>query len=545
MEGLDRDSLGTAHEGVFLGGSLLGGSPLDSIEQGIRAAQSIENYLKTARMHVMQGIEPPSPSRLQVHVEDVVPAEGVKAETYGRDEAVREAARCLKCDCTRCRDACDMMRSFNKLPRRIVSDVRVTLNSVDQLTPRVATRLLGSCSVCGLCDTVCSEHIDMGRFLLEARRIMHREGSLPPVFHDFWIRDLRFAEGEQAYLARNAPGHETSDYLFFPGCQLGASDPAYVEEAYRYLLEKRPRTGILLGCCGVPAEWAGDEPLAQSTAGRIRDQWRAMGEPTVILACPTCRKMFDRHLPEIETTYVYRMIEQHGLPAGHATGAGVVSVFDPCSSRHDQELQRSVRSLVEEAGYVNEELPLAGEAAQCCGNGGHIYVANPDLMKSIAAERAGMSASPYVAYCTNCRDIFAERGKACRHVLDVVFGLSGEERTPPSLTERRENRVCLKAGLLTTIWNEAAPDREPGATRILVSPELTEKLNAQLILESDLIETIEHIEATGDKVFDPRKGCFMGHHKQGYITYWVVYEKEGDVYRILNAYSHRLSIEGE
>ena len=386
------------------------------------------------------------------------------------DEAVREAARCLKCDCAECMNACDMMQSFDKLPRRIVSDVRVTLNSVDQLTQRVATRLLSSCSMCGLCDAVCTEHIDMGRFLLEARRIMHREGALPPVFHDFWIRDLRFTEGEQAYLARNAPGHDTSDYLFFPGCQLGASDPAYVEHAYRYLLEKRPQTGIILGCCGVPAEWAGDEPLAGSTTDRLRSQWQAMGEPTVVLACPTCRRMFDRHLPEIETTYLYGVIEQGGLPAGHTAGAGVVSVFDPCSSRHDEALQQSVRALVQAAGYRNEELPFAGETAQCCGNGGHIAAANPDLMKSIAAKRVGMSPNPYVAYCTNCRDIFAEHGKACRHVLDVVFGLNDEWRAPPSLTERRNNRTHLKAALLETIWAEAVPDVEQSETRILLSP---------------------------------------------------------------------------
>jgi len=365
--------LGTVREGIFLGGSLLGGGPLESIEHGIRAAQSIENYLKTGRMHVLQGIEPPPPSRLQVRTGDVTPVAGVSAERYDKDEAIREAARCLKCDCFECLNACEMMQSFNKLPRRIVSDVRVTLNAVDKLTQRVATRLLSSCSLCGLCGSVCSEHIDMGGFLLEARRIMHREGTLPPVFHDFWIRDLQFTQGERAYLARNAPDHVVSDYLFFPGCQLGASDPTYVEHAYRYLLERHPRTGIILGCCGVPAEWAGDEQLAGATADGIRDRWQTMGRPTVILACPTCRmacptcrKMFRHRLPEIPTTYLYEVIARQGLPTVRAAGSeGVVAVFDPCSSRDDERLHHSVRALVKAAGYVAEELPFARESARC------------------------------------------------------------------------------------------------------------------------------------------------------------------------------------
>ena len=57
LEGLNQESLGTARDGVFLAGSLLGGAPLDSIAQGTRAAQSVENYLKTGRMHVLHGIE--------------------------------------------------------------------------------------------------------------------------------------------------------------------------------------------------------------------------------------------------------------------------------------------------------------------------------------------------------------------------------------------------------------------------------------------------------------------------------------------------------
>ena len=542
---LDLATLGTARDGVFVAGSLLGGGPLGSIEQGVRAATSIENYLKTARMHVMQGLEPPAPSRLRVLLDGVAPAAGVEAEVYDAGEAVAEALRCLKCDCTRCFDACDFMQSYDKLPRRIVSDVRVTLNSVDQLTPKVATRLIGSCSVCGLCESVCTEHIDMGRFLLDARRIMHREGALAPVFHDFWMRDLAFSQGEQAYVARNAPGHETSDVLFFPGCQMGASDPAYVEAAYAYLRERHPRTGLILGCCGVPAEWAGDEAAAAAVLERFREHWAAMGRPEVVLACPTCRREFAHRLPEVATTSLYHVLAEHGLPEGHAAGEGVVAVFDPCAARHDAGTQRSVRALLAAAGYVCEELPTAREAAQCCGNGGHIAVANPELMNDIATKRVEMSPLPYIAYCTNCRDIFAGCGKACRHILDVVFGLNDGSRPAPSLTARRDNRTRLRAALLTSVWNEAVPDVEHSATQIIVSPELTAKLDALLILEGDLVATIEHCEATGDRLVDPQKDCFIGHHKQGLITYWVEYRREGDAFRILNAYSHRLTIEGE
>ncbi|MGI5900942.1 MAG: pyridine nucleotide-disulfide oxidoreductase/dicluster-binding protein [Desulfitobacteriia bacterium] len=546
-EGLNRDSLGTVEEGVFLAGSLLGTSPLESIENGVRVAKSIDNFLKIKRMHVMQGIDLDRSSRLQVNLEGVERIEGIKTENYTKEEAVQEAERCLRCDCVECQKVCELMQSFKKLPKKIVSDVRVTLNAVDQLSPRVATRLISSCNICGGCGNACPVDIDMGEFLLNARRIMHREGALPPVFHDFWIRDLRFTESERAYLARNAPGYESSKYVFFPGCQLGASDPAYVEKSYEYLLEKCPETGLILGCCGVPAEWAGDELLTKETIDRIRVTWESMGKPVMILACPTCEKMFSKYLPEIEKITIYDFIDEKGLPlekVDYISGSKV-SIFDPCTSRYSPDLQKSIRNLVEKAGLQNIELPSAGKKAQCCGYGGHIYSANPSLAQNIASRRVALGEHPYITYCTNCRDIFADTGKPCRHILDVLFNLNDDRRHPPSLTERRVNRIRLRANLLESVWQEEGQPVVFEKPEIIISPELTEKLNKQLIIEDDIRETIKYCESTGNKIYNPEKGYYIGHLRQGLLTYWVFYKIEGEAYRLINAYSHRLKIEGE
>ncbi|TEB08565.1 NAD-dependent dihydropyrimidine dehydrogenase subunit PreT [Pelotomaculum schinkii] len=544
LEGLNRDSLGSAIKGIFLAGFLLGTTPMQSIEQGIRAAQSIESYLQTNRMHVMLGIDLDKTSRLRMDIGKIEPSKGVKAERYSKEEAVYEAKRCLKCDCRDCINACDMIKRYNKMPKRIAGDVRMTLNPVESLQPRVATRMLSSCNNCGLCGTVCPENIDMGDFLLEARRIMHREGSLPPAFHDFWIRDMKFAASEKAYVAKNAPGYQKSEYIFFPGCQLGASEPAYVERPYAYLLKKFPQSGIILSCCGAPAEWAGDEPLTKEITAGIRKQWEDMGKPVAILACPTCEKMFTKYLPQIKKISLYDFIKEHGLPLNHIVSNAAVSIFDPCSSRYDESMQKSVRELVLKAGFAIDELPYREKTAQCCGYGGHIYTANPALAKDIARKRIELGQNPYITYCTNCRDIFADMGKPCRHVLDVLFDINGELRKPPSLTDRRNNRVALKASLLKNIWQEESYE-ERQKPAILISPELMEKLNKQLIVEDDIRETIEYCESSGNKIFNPAKGYYIGHQRQGVMTYWVIYQVEEGAYRIINAYCHRLTIEGE
>ncbi|NTV91693.1 MAG: hypothetical protein HGA22_15265 [Clostridiales bacterium] len=226
----------------------------------------------------------------------------------------------------------------------------------------------------------------------------------------------------------------------------------------------------------------------------------------------------------------------------------MVSVFDPCTSKYDQDMQRDVRRLLEQSGLALKELPYSGKTALCCGFGGHIQVANPELTKGIVSKRIELGSEPYITYCTNCRDAFAERGKSCKHLLDVLFNLNDWHRKPPSLTQRRDNRESLKADLLERVWKEEAPG-DMGKTELQISAELTEKLNNEFILEDDLRKTVEYCESSGNKLLDAESGCFIGHQKRGYLTYWVVYSIvpgiEGQAYRIMNAYSHRLNIEGE
>jgi hypothetical protein len=105
---------------------------------------------------------------------------------------------------------------------------------------------------------------------------------------------------------------------------------------------------------------------------------------------------------------------------------------------------------------------------------------------------------------------------------------------------------------LTDIWKEAQETlaageqtKETNGKRLIISPELTDKLNKLLILESNLLLAIRYCEETGGKILNPEKDCFIGHHKQGHMTYWVSYTVEEDAYRVLNAYCHRLVIEGD
>lgn len=51
----------------------------------------------------------------------------------------------------------------------------------------------------------------------------------------------------------------------------------------------------------------------RGTSGKMRQQWRELGEPTVILACPNCRKMFEEYLPELPVVFLEEVMEEWGM----------------------------------------------------------------------------------------------------------------------------------------------------------------------------------------------------------------------------------------
>ena len=71
-----------------------------------------------------------------------------------------------------------------------------------------------------------------------------------PIRIDPRLREMDFATAEGAF--SSAPEGKTEcEYAFYPGCQLGASDPEYVLRSYEYLAGSFD-TGVMLGCCGAP-----------------------------------------------------------------------------------------------------------------------------------------------------------------------------------------------------------------------------------------------------------------------------------------------------
>jgi NADPH-dependent glutamate synthase beta subunit-like oxidoreductase len=546
----------TGREGVFAGGSMrqgaTGHSPIQSIADGRRAAISIDRYLQKVSLTASRAGEGSLATRLYTSLEGVnnlpaVPMADAE-KGYSPEEAAREARRCIQCQCLECVKVCEYLDSFGGYPRKYVRQVYNNLSIV--MGHRHANKLINSCSLCGLCREVCPEDLHMGMVCKKARTTLVNQGKMPPSAHDFPLRDMAFSNSEKCELARHQPGREESRFLFFPGCQLSGSAPSHVRRVYGALTERLPGgVGLMLRCCGAPADWSGRVELFQEAVEDFKAQWQALGSPRLILACSTCHEIFKTHLPETSILSLWEVLDGLGLPEStEAAAAGkTVAVHDACSTRHETRIHESVRNILSRLGLRVAELDLSRDRTECCGYGGLMFFANPELAKSVIRRRIGQSPADYVAYCAMCRDYLASRGKRTLHLLDLVLGSPWDEaaeRKGPGYSQRHENRARLKNALLKDLWGETVACEESfEAIPLRISDGVRQILEERQILDEDIQRVIEYAESTGNKLLNRQTRRFLAHCKPTAVTYWVEYTRspEGDII-IHNAYSHRMEI---
>ncbi len=557
-----RITFQSAEEGVFVvptaGGRQY--SPIVAVLQGMQASRSIERYVKKTSVFFGRENELSTETCLYTDVsrQERKPATrpSDSQSGYTMEEAREEASRCLPCECLECDRRCLYLESYGAYPKTYIADLAAFYS-----TPMVAygagggrfahgkTHLLNACSLCGLCKEVCPTDVDMGWANSEIKKLIWADGRLPAAFHDFWLRDMEAAAGDDFSLVRGQPGMARSKHLFFPGCQLGASDPGYVMNTYRYLTERMSGgVGLYLGCCGAPADWSGRTDILEKSIRRFRENWERQERPEIILACPTCHKMFGRHLGEVPVKSLWDIMIEEGLPDGHVQGNGAgVALYDPCSSRYLPGVQKSVRDLLARMGYAVEELRMNRRYAQCCSYGGLISTVNPKLAREIRDQRVSASARDYVTYCPNCRDDFAGNGKPTWHLLDLIFGggsVRGGLKVPPTRSQRLENRKEVKAGMMKTYWGEKmeSPKRDHEAVRLTLCGDVEKKMDDRFILLDEVKQAVLHAERSGDRFVDRENGHRIAHLKIGHVTYWVEYEPCGNSYKVHKAYSHRIQI---
>lgn len=553
---IDMETFQSEKQGIFIGGisANKNDSVIFSVSSGRRAAVSIDRYIQKKSLTAVRENEGSFVTPLKVNLEGIADVQRVlpkEGKDFTEDEAILEGTRCLKCQCNECLKACTHMKRYNMSPKKYIREINH--NELIILGDHMANKMINSCDTCGLCGAVCPQKINMGDIVLETRRSMVVKDKMPPRAFDFGLKDMEFSTSEKFTMMKHQPGFDKSKYMFFPGCQLSSTSPDYVKKVYEYLIGTTSLgVGVMLDCCGAPAEWAGKVNVFQSNADKVKKNWSTAGKPILVMACSSCCNMFEKYIPEITFISLWDYMVEHKIPENkEALQKRTFAIHDACSTRYNEKLQASVRKIIKSLGHEIEELGNSKEKTQCCGYGGLSYYSNREQAEEHIKERTQESTRDYVAYCSMCRDLFAKQGKRTLHLLDLIYGSDLDQlaqKKAPRLWERRINRSSTKAKLLK-MWNEDYSSYESTVgstknptTKIIISEEIRDLMENRWILLQDIQQVIENAETNDEKFINPENGHNLARKRLGSTTYWVEYQKQDQEYFVLNAYCHRMEV---
>ncbi|MFI5354171.1 MAG: FAD-dependent oxidoreductase [Desulfobaccales bacterium] len=453
---LDTDPvcLATPIPGVFAGGDLTTGpgTAVAAFAAGRRAALAIEAYLQGREL---PEILPPLTSRPTDLVVDTTAVSPVPRqempeldpqERLARPEAEveqgfspasarQEAERCLACSCSQCVDNCTFLKHF--VP-------------TDAPTGKALVQLLGdrgesepvipySCHICGLCQAVCPQGLNLGQACLEVRERLVTQGKAPLAAHKGVQNYVRRGTHPAFTLSRPDPATGKARRVFFPGCSLPGHSPHLVKAAYAYLRERLPDTGILLNCCGAPSQLLGERQMLERVAGGVARELEKLGATELIAACTHCLHTIQDLLPGIRTRSIYEVMAETGLPQGlNGSRAEIFNIHDACGARQAPQIHESVRYLLKNAGHDFSEMAHSRERSLCCGSGGMAPAVAPALAQEMTEVCLAEAGHDLVTYCAACRARFAAAGRPALHLLELIFNPNW-----------RRTRTAAPAGSLT------------------------------------------------------------------------------------------------
>ncbi|MBS7528438.1 4Fe-4S dicluster domain-containing protein [Fusibacter paucivorans] len=541
------------YDNVFAGGSLYRNGDktaiVDCVSDGKMVTNTIDRYLQNVSLTANRTGEGPIETQLYTDLEDLIPEAAITPANfengYTANEAQAEAARCLLCECLACVKNCVYMQHYKSYPKRYFREIYNNLSIVMGI--HHANKMINTCSLCGLCETICPNDASMRDVVLEARQQMVSNDKMPPSAHDFALRDMAFSTGDQFALFKRQQGFERVSHVFFPGCQLSGSSPEHILTVYPWLCDHiETGVGLMLDCCGAPALWAGRESLFSEQMDAIRSRWDEEGRPVFITACPSCMAMFKEAIPEMTVVMLYEVLAAGELPSKASKKVPqTFAIHDSCSTRHETALQNAVRKLASDQGHTISELKFSRDKTKCCGFGGLMMFADKTIANAVIADRAAESPEAYITYCAMCRDNFLGQSKPTYHILDILFGDAADDLTrlkPPDFSMRHENRAKLKRKVLSEFWGECVDEPLPKVAFTLAEG-VRDLMAERNILLEDIEMVLAHVKMTGNKIWHAQSGLFMAYYQPSAVTYWVAFEETASGYHIKNAYSHRLTIE--
>lgn len=315
------------------------------------------------------------------------------------------------------------LREFYKaqygLKARLLGPKQIPDDQLKELSSRAY-----ECTICGQCKTVCPAHLDTIEMWENMREFLVANGLAPLPAHESIIKSIenygnpwmqprtqrsRWSKKIEKEVKIKDAAKEKCEVLFFVGCT-AAYDPNIRNMALdtaRVLGKANIDFGTLgndEGCCGSTLLRTGLlEPARELALNNIK-MFEKASPSVIVTSCAGCYKTIRQDYPKVGkvsarvvhiTQFVNELIDSGRLKLEKRVD-GIVTFHDPCHlGRHNLLYDEPRKILQSIPGIKLVEMERNRAEARCCGAGGGVKTAFPDLAQKISllrvedAEKAG------------------------------------------------------------------------------------------------------------------------------------------------------------
>lgn len=435
----------TSNEKVFLAGDASGESVIviQAMATGRRAAESVIRFLKGQSLEEGRTIEDTwtyntklnmkvdweniKGSRMnmqQLHENERVNNFEEVSLGYTKEEAMKEAGRCIQCECRLCMKECMMLKEYTDCPKKLFKEyLEKGYENMDKM-------IAYSCNECSQCTIKCPNNFDIkANFKAIKEDLAEKNNGLVPLESLKSSDEVQEKECSEKYSTAVGGKNNKPKYVFVPGCTVSAYSPDLIEKTLKHLKDTLgdENVGAVLQCCGKVSTMIGEKKKFKERNQKVIDVIDKMGAEVIITICPSCYKVYTATAKNQKViSYWDLMKNEIGIPElskGIGKNSDVIfNIHDSCVTRDVTSHHESVRWILDELGYKYEEMNNNRENTRCCGVGGMVCNSNPSLYEKIYKRRANdCTQDNVVTYCGSCRGTMQAAGKDSIHILNLIF----------------------------------------------------------------------------------------------------------------------------
>jgi len=290
-----------------------------------------------------------------------------------------------------------------------------------------------NCTTCQACTYSCPARIKVAEVVEGARKKFYEAGFTPDALLSMRDNILRtgnvYANDQKERVeiypsplkekAQKGELKSKAETLLFMGCLPSYLDLNIVPSLLKSLDAAKVDYTTLAAeeiCCGFPLSLMGSDEF-ESHAAKLISKIKAVGARELVTPCAGCYKTFRELYPKIgdlqidvyhSVQYLDKLTNEGRIKLSRPT-AKTATYQDPCDLGRALGIFEEPRNILKRIpGLKLVEMTQNRSQARCCGGGGGMQAINPELARTMGAQRVGdalaVGADLIVSGCTACKN---------------------------------------------------------------------------------------------------------------------------------------------